>query len=974
MQKSLEKKITAGFGAVLVILGIIGIASYLSTTQLVKTANRVAHTHKILEDLEELLSELKDVESGGRGYVITGKETYLQPYQAAIRVIEQDVEELEESVLDNPNQQQRLRILKPLIASRLTVTNETVNLRRTKGFEAALQLVLTDKGKQIMNDIRAVIHEMETEEETKLRRRAEAAAISARNTITVIALGSVVTFLLIPLANFVISREIAERKRVEGALRKSERRFQIFMDSSPAVVFIKDEQGQYVYINQPLEHRFNINLADLQGKTDFAFLPEQVAKQVRENDALVLATGKVTEIVETVPTPDGASNHWLSFKFPFRDSATQTYIGGVAFDITKRLQLEEALQRSHVELEIRVQERTAELETANAELQKEVTGRRKAEEEVRLLQAITQAISESPNFHSALEVTLQKVCEATNWNFGEVWIPCSDGTVLEYAPVGYGSSSSLEQFRRLSQEFTFPPGTGLPGRVWSSKQPKWILGVSEKSDSTFSRAQIAMEVGLKAGLGVPIIANEQVLAVLVFFTFEPHKEDKHLVELVSAIATQLGSAIQRKKAEEGLQAEIIERRRAEQALQKSYAGLEIRVEERTAQLRRTIELLQGEVSERKLVEEELRSSEERFRLLVEDVKDYAIFMLCPSGRVVSWNAGAERINGYQAEEIIGQHFSYFHSREDIELGRPGQELQVAVAAGRVEIEGWRVCKDGSRYWANVIITALWNQNGQLYGFSNVTRNITQRRLAEENIRNALAKERELSQIKSSFISGASHEFRTPLTTILTFSELLEQYNHKWAEEKKQEYLRRIQAAVKHMIRLLDDVLLINKAEAGKLEFNPTPLNLEEFCRTLAEELQLSDNAQHSINLVIQNSCPEQVHMDEKLLRQIFTNLLSNAIKYSPVEEDIQFKLSCQDGEVVFQVKDQGIGIPPEDQQHLFESFHRAKNTSNLPGTGLGLSIVKQCVEMHSGKIRVDSELGIGTTVSVTLPFNPGLKQ
>jgi signal transduction histidine kinase len=120
---------------------------------------------------------------------------------------------------------------------------------------------------------------------------------------------------------------------------------------------------------------------------------------------------------------------------------------------------------------------------------------------------------------------------------------------------------------------------------------------------------------------------------------------------------------------------------------------------------------------------------------------------------------------------------------------PGQELQVAVAAGRVEVEGWRVRKDGSRFWANVVITALWNQNGQLRGFSNVTRDITERRLAEENVRHALAKERELSQLKSTFISRTSHEFRTPLTTILTFSELLEQYNCKWPEEKKQEYLR-----------------------------------------------------------------------------------------------------------------------------------------------------------------------------------------
>lgn len=1086
MQRSLERKITSGFGAVLLILGIIGGASYWSINQLIKTANDVSHSHQILKELKDTFTKIADVETGGRGYVITGEERYLEPYYVAVELIEQDFEDLKELTGDDSNQRQRFQTLERLTAERLAVAKETIDIRTNKGPEAASQFILTDKGKRIMDEIRGVVSEIEREEETRLKLRSQTAAITARNTIAIISLGSMVAFPLVPLASFVINREIAERKSVTEALRRSERRFQIFMDSSPAVAFMKDEQGRYVYINQSLEHLFNVKWSDLQGKTDFAFLPEQVAKQLRENDTLVLATSKVTEIVETVPTPDGTTHHWLSFKFPFEDSTTQKCVGGVAFDITKRLQMEEALQRSHVELEMRVQERTAELQTANAGLQKEVVERQKAEEEVRLLQAIAQAISESPNFHSALKVTLQKVCEATSWNFGEVWIPRLDGTVLEYGPVGYSNSGSLEQFKSFSEKLTFSPNTGLPGRVWASKQSEWIRDVSKVPSSIFLRAQVAMEVGLRAGLGVPIVDNEEVLAVLVFFRFESYREEKHLVELVSTAATQLGSLIQRKRTEETLResqralatlfsnlpgmahrskndrdqtrmfvsegcleltgyhpsdlidnstvsyeqithpddresvrrdieealqqkrpfqllyriitatgeekwvwekgagvfssnkeliaiegfiTDITERRRAEQALQKSYEESEITVEQRTSELRRTNKLLQIEVNERKQAEEELRSSEERFRSLVEDVKDYAIFMLYPSGRVASWNTGAKRIKGYQAEEIIGQHFSYFHSKEDVESGRPGQELQVAVAAGRVEVEGWRVRKDGSRFWANVVITALWDQRGQLHGFSNVTRDITERKRAEEDIRKALVKERELGQLKSTFISRASHEFRTPLTTILTFSELLEQYSHKWPEQRRREYLQRIQAAVKHMTGLLNDVLLVNKAEAGKLAFNPAPLNLKAFCHTLIEELQLSDSGQHSINLIVQNSFPEQLPMDEKLLRQIFTNLLSNAIKYSSAGGDIQFELFFQHGEVVFQVKDQGIGIPPEDQQNLFESFYRAKNASNIPGTGLGLSIVKKCVETHNGRIKVDSEVRIGTTVSVTLPLN-----
>ena len=192
----------------------------------------------------------------------------------------------------------------------------------------------------------------------------------------------------------------------------------------------------------------------------------------------------------------------------------------------------------------------AKLEEKVAELEVEITERKRAEHETHLLLVTTQAIGESQDFYAALGFAIRKVCEATGWDFGEAWVPSHDGKVLECSPAWYTSTNSLEKFRQLSEEFTFPPNTGLPGRVWSSKQPEWIPDVSSKPEAVFLRAQIALEIGLKAGFGVPIIANDQVVAVLVFFLFEPSEEDNRLVELVSAVATQLGSVIQRKRAEE----------------------------------------------------------------------------------------------------------------------------------------------------------------------------------------------------------------------------------------------------------------------------------------------------------------------------------------------------------------------------------------------------------------------------------------
>jgi signal transduction histidine kinase len=215
----------------------------------------------------------------------------------------------------------------------------------------------------------------------------------------------------------------------------------------------------------------------------------------------------------------------------------------------------------------------------------------------------------------------------------------------------------------------------------------------------------------------------------------------------------------------------------------------------------------------------------------------------------------------------------------------------------------------------------------------------------------------------------SHEFRTPLATIQSSAELLERYSHKWTVDKRAEHLRRIQTATRNMTALLEDVLLVGKAEAGKLEFAPAPLNLEKFCRDMIEELQLGLGAKHSLVLTIEGD-GTAAYLDEKLLRHILSNLLSNAIKYSLPGSEVSLGLTCQAGQASLVIRDQGIGIPPADRARLFEAFHRADNVKNIPGTGLGLAIVKNSVDVHGGTLEVYSQLGVGTTITVTLPMQP----
>lgn len=247
------------------------------------------------------------------------------------------------------------------------------------------------------------------------------------------------------------------------------------------------------------------------------------------------------------------------------------------------------------------------------------------------------------------------------------------------------------------------------------------------------------------------------------------------------------------------------------------------------------------------------------------------------------------------------------------------------------------------------------------------REIAERQRLEEELRHALAKEKELSDLKSNIISVVSHEYRTPLATILSSAELLENYSHKWTEDKKQRHFQRIQSSVHHLTQLVSDVLVLSKAEAGKLEFNPVSLDLVAFCRELVEELQLTVRTEHNISFMCLDSGIEAC-LDEKLLRQFLSNLISNAIKYSPEGGNIQFELFGEQDAVTFRIRDQGIGIPLKDQAQLFEAFHRSSNVGTISGTGLGLAIVKRCVELHGGQIAVESEVGVGTTFTITLPL------
>lgn len=246
------------------------------------------------------------------------------------------------------------------------------------------------------------------------------------------------------------------------------------------------------------------------------------------------------------------------------------------------------------------------------------------------------------------------------------------------------------------------------------------------------------------------------------------------------------------------------------------------------------------------------------------------------------------------------------------------------------------------------------------------REATARKLHEIELMQDLEHERELRELKSRFVSMVSHEFRTPLATILSSSEYIKTYGEVAPYAKRQKHFGRIQGAVSNMTRLLEDVLIIGRNDSGRLEFNPTIIDVDEFCREIVDEMQTSAGTRHAIKYA-QRGNNRRLLLDANLLRVALTNLLSNAIKYSPDGGRIDFNLVCDEKKLMFRVRDSGIGIPQEDQQRLFETFHRASNVSNIAGTGLGLYITKMAVELHDGQIKFESQQNVGTTFTITMP-------
>ncbi|MDN3512238.1 MAG: PAS domain-containing protein [Candidatus Jettenia sp.] len=649
------------------------------------------------------------------------------------------------------------------------------------------------------------------------------------------------------------------------------------------------------------EKRFDVLLLDLN-------LPDNgglhILSQVRTQSPklpIVVLTGFIDEVIGTKVVQEGAQDYLIKEEVNYK-----LLVRSIRYAI-ERKRVEEELRAFNESLECRVAERTSALAKANAELRMKVAEHKEMEEEIKLLQTMTFAIVEAEDFSSTLGIVLRKVCEATGWVYGEAWLISSDGKYLEYCVAWHRDPKKMKEIKQDSKMLTFSPDCGLPGRVWSLKKPEWMIESMVRRN--FPHAEFCKKFGFKAAMGIPVITNDEVIAVLTFFMQEQRDEDERLTRLISSVATQLSVVIHRK-----------------------------------------------------MVEDALRISESKYRLLLENLPQ-RIFYKDKSLVYVSCNRNLAADFHIRPDEITGKTDYDFFPRELAEKHRAADKQ--IMESGQTDDREEEYSKDGQELIIRIVRTPIKDEKGTVIGILGIFWDITEKVILQREAERS----RHLASL-GELAAGVGHEINNPITGVINCAQILLNKSSEGSKEK--DLARRIIKEGDRIANIVHSLLSFTRPDSEKKNIINMHGILSDTLTLIESQLRKEGiTVKLDISRKLPEILAHPQQIQQVFLNIINNARYALNQKYPEMHDNKIFEISGEETtmnnnayvKIIFY--DHGTGIPVEMRDKVINPFFTTKYSNK--GIGLGLSISHTIIKNHGGKLMIDSREGEYTKIIIMLP-------